>query len=81
MIDEELLPGEALILSLDKLRDKLIRSGVQRTAGLYEAMGSECEYYWKSLNVFLKRDYEELRELTNQAKLLFDKCEKEADEA
>lgn len=77
MNDTDLLPGEALVLALDKLRDKLIRSGTQRTAGLFEAMGPECEYYWKSLNVFLKRDYSELRELVNQAKIMFDECEKE----
>ena len=76
-MDTELLPGEQLVSLLEELRKKLIRSGVERTAGLYDKMGPECEFYWKSLNVFLKRDYTELRNLVNQAKLLFDECEKE----
>ena len=74
------MPGEALIQVLDKLRDRLIKSGTQRTAGLYEAMGPECDYYWKSLNVFLHRDYKELKELVNQAKMMFEECEENSKE-
>jgi len=77
MKDEELLPGEELIEALENLRSKLNRSGVQRTAGLREAMGLECDYYWKSLNVFIKRDYKELRSLVKLAEELFQKVEKD----
>ena len=76
---DELLPGEQLIQALEDLRKKLLKSGVQRTAGLYEAMGPECDFYWKSLNVFLKRDYLELLKLVEQAKLKFDECEKNSE--
>jgi len=76
-MEDEPLPGEQLIESLFKLKEKLERSGVQRTYGLREAMGVECEYYWKSLNVFLKRDYKELKQLVEKAKEWFDRCEQE----
>ncbi len=70
-------PGEQLIESLFKLKEKLERSGVSRTYGLKEAMGVDCEYYWKSLNVFIHRDYKELKQLVDTAKEWFDCCEEE----
>jgi len=77
MTTDEELPGEQLVSALENLRAKLIKSGVERTFGLRKAMGIECEYYWKSLNVFLKRDYKELKSLVDTAKHWFDRCEEE----
>ena len=63
-------PGEELISLLDTLRinllqlsDKLKDSGVERTQGLKDAMGIDCPYYRKSLNLFLEQDYTELKNL------------------
>lgn len=75
---DEPLPGEKLIEALFRLQERLNKSGIQRTYGLREAMGVECNYYWKSLNLFLKRDYSELMALVQEVGECFDKCE-EAD--
>lgn len=77
MTDETPLPGEDLLVALDKLRQRLTKSGVERTVGLRDAMGDDCPYYWKSMNVFLRRDYKELRDLIKEAHELFLKCEEE----
>ncbi len=78
-MSEEPLSGEQLIETLFKLHERLTKSGVERTYGLREAMGVECPYYWKSLNMFIKRDYEELKVLIEEAKKLIDICEAEED--
>lgn len=62
-MSDDLLPEEALVLELEKLRKKLNRSGVERTSGLLDALGPGCEFYWKSLRVFRERDYKEIRSL------------------
>ena len=80
MMEDEPLNGELLVESLSALKKKLERSGLDRTFGLKESMGSDCAYYWKSLNSFLKQDYKELRDLVNNAKKWFDKIEEELNE-
>jgi len=71
------LPGETLVSILNQLRQRLIRSGVERTNGIKDAMGTNCPYYRKSMNVFLARDYQELRDLIETAHDLFIKCEED----
>lgn len=77
-MSNEPLPGEQLVATLFSLMDRLNKSGVQRTYGLREAMGVECEYYWKSLRVFIKRDYNDIRDLVEEAKKWFDAVEEES---
>ena len=86
-MESELLPGERLILKLKELRttfEKLItridESGVERTAGLLDWKGRSCGYYWKSLELFLKLDYAEVRDLVMEAAKLIEECEKENEE-
>lgn len=86
-MDPELLPGEKLVLKLEQLRiafEKLITrvddSGAHRTAGLLEWKGRSCGYYWKSLDLFLKLDYQEIRDLILETASLIQECEAENDE-
>ena len=75
---------DELIAELNKLR-KLLNdlhvtindSGVERTNGLKNALGAECQYYKKSLQLFLNQDYEKLRDLVNQVHAHFEVAEKE----
>lgn len=69
------MPGEDLIVVLEKFRQRLNSSGVERTAGLRAAMGDDCTFYRKSLNLLLKRDYDELHILLKEALLEFKKIE------
>lgn len=75
--DSEMLAGEQLIQSLEKLRTRLNQSGVERTAGLKLAMGDNCQFYWKSLNIFLSKDYMDLKSIVDETSELFRKCENE----
>jgi len=68
-------PGEELIDKLEQIRLRLDRSGVERTAGLGNAMGKDCGYYKKSMGKFLDQDYIDLRNLIDQANKLFDVVE------
>lgn len=77
-------PGEDLIdqlellrVKLNSLRERLEQSGVERTAGLRDAMGNDCKFYRKSINLFLERDYIELRTMVKDASHLFDIVEGE----
>lgn len=79
MTDNDPLPGELLLQKLEELRLRLKKSGVERTHGLRSAMGDDCPYYWKSLNVFLRRDYRELRDIIKEAHELFLTCEEDPD--
>jgi len=61
-------PGQDLIIRLEELRNKLNRSGVERTAGLMRVLssepgGSDCSYYRKSLDIFLRKDYDQIHSL------------------
>jgi hypothetical protein len=67
------IPGEELIQILDELRNVLNRSGVERTAGLLRELGDDCSYYRKSLDIFLKRDYDRVYGVIKQAKEVMDK--------
>lgn len=60
-------PGERLIRTLEDLRLRLNISGVERTQGLRDAMGSDCTYYRKSLDFFLVRDVDDLQSLLTAA--------------
>ena len=71
-------PGEQLVDYLEQLRTELLRlsdrlndSGVERTAGLGSHLGRNCEYYKKSMNKFLEKDFVDLRNLINQTHRLF----------
>ncbi len=73
VMTEELSTDRELIKKLEKLRLRLNNSGTQRTAGLLDSMGDDCTYYKKSMNIFLKRDYDEVRDLIKEARELFNK--------
>lgn len=60
-------PGWSLIAELDQLRLRLSDSGVERTQGLREAMGDDCEFFRRSLSKFLEKDYIDLR---NQVRII-----------
>lgn len=75
-------PGEELIDSLDNLRrhlnecrERLGSSGVERTRGLREAMGRDCNFHRKSLDLFLDRDYDDLKDLVASCYRLFQEVE------
>lgn len=53
-----------LIDVLEDLRVRLNKSGVERTTGLKKEMGDDCQYYRKSKDIFLQRDYDDLKQLT-----------------
>ena len=57
------MPGEDLIRLLDDLRVSLDKSGIERTNGIRIGMGDNCEYYRKSLNIFLEKDYKKISSL------------------
>ena len=60
-------PGEKLIEILEALRLRLENSGVERTYGLKEALGGDCSFYRKSLDLFLERDFDDIKELLEAA--------------
>jgi len=47
------------------MKDRLDNSGVERTFHMKRIMGSDCQLYQKSMNLFVDEDYEELRNLTH----------------
>jgi hypothetical protein len=72
-------PGEQLIKELEELRlklnllsNRLNKSGIERTAGLGNALGKDCDYYKKSLKKFIDQDYIDIKNLTKQAHKLFE---------
>jgi hypothetical protein len=69
-------PGEDLVRILEVLRTRLNTSGVERTAGLRSAMGDDCTFYRKSLNILLNKDYEDLFGLVKEALREFEKIER-----
>lgn len=59
-----------LIDDLDELRkalltfsDRLEKSGVERTTGLKFNLGDDCPYYVKSKDIFLNKDYDQVKAL------------------
>ena len=71
-------PGEDLLNSLDLLKNqlnilsnRLNNSGTERTAGLLDLMGKDCEFYRKSLDIFVRKDYIDLRNLIEKCHELF----------
>ena len=48
---------------LSTLSDRLDTSGVERTVGLRDSLGKDCVFYIKSGQLFIKRDYKDLRDL------------------
>jgi len=60
-------PGQDLIQLLEELRVELNQAGVERTAGLLRAMGDDCSYYRKSLNIFLDKHYDKVKNLVTKA--------------
>ena len=75
-------PGDELIntlddlrLSLNNLKDRLNSSGVERTKGLRDAMGEDCSFYRRSLDIFLQKDYLEIRNLIAKVNTLYEQIE------
>jgi hypothetical protein len=68
-------PGQELIQILEQLRNTLNRSGVERTAGLLRELGDDCSYYRKSLDIFLRKDYDQIYNLLTQARDIMNKLE------
>jgi len=60
-------PGEELVDTLEKLRQRLNGSGSERTVGLKDAMGDDCVYYKRSLDKFVREDYVEIRDIIREA--------------
>ncbi len=56
---------EELRKALLSFSDRLEKSGVERTTGLKHAMllGEDCPFYKKSRDIFLNRDYTDLKVL------------------
>lgn len=68
----DLMDAITLIKDLEALRQRLNKSGVERTQGLQENMGDNCSYYKKSLSLFVDRDYIDLKNLITRLKEQFD---------
>ena len=49
-----------LINELEKLRIFLQEGGIERTFGLCELMGNDCQHYKKSLNLFLDKHFDKI---------------------
>jgi hypothetical protein len=78
MSEETLTTGEKLIHELDALRialaklsDRLNNSGIERTEGLRETQGSDCPYFKKSLDIFVRKDYIQIRDMVESVHNLF----------
>jgi hypothetical protein len=69
---EQQYPGQELIQILENLRNRLNRSGVERTAGLLRELGDDCSYYRKSLDIFLRKDYDEIHRILVKCKEVMD---------
>jgi hypothetical protein len=69
--DELIDQLDVLRLDLMNLESRLSQSGVERTKGLRDAMGEECRFYRRSMNLFLERDYEDLKTKIENAHKLF----------
>ena len=54
-----LTPDEVSI-PLRAFKYRLDRSGIERTLGLLKNMGDDCSYYRKSLDIFLRKDYNDI---------------------
>lgn len=59
----QIKPGDELLDLLKLLQDRLKMSGLERTVGLRDNMGTDCEFYSKSLDLFLRKDYQDLKNL------------------
>ena len=69
--DELIDQLDTLRLDLMSLESRLASSGVERTKGLRDAMGEECRFYRRSMQVFLEKDYEDLKQKIENAHKLF----------
>lgn len=56
-------PGEELVELLNKLRQRLNNSGVERTVGLRDVMGDDCTYFRRSMDKFIRKDYQDVHEI------------------
>ena len=54
---------EQLRKALLSFSDRLQQSGVERTTGLKAELGNDCPFYRKSKDIFLNRDYDQVRAL------------------
>lgn len=78
MSKETLTTGEKLIHELDELRialhelsNRLDNSGIERTEGLRETQGNDCPYFKKSLDIFIRKDYIQIRDMIESVHKLF----------
>jgi hypothetical protein len=67
-------PGQELIKLLEELRLRLDNSGVARTNGLLCELGEDCQFYRKSLDIFLNKDFDDILLLLTRAKEKMDAC-------
>ena len=67
---ENTQPGQELIQSLETLRTRLNSSGTERTSGLLRELGQDCGYFRKSLDIFLRKDFDELLALVERCNSL-----------
>lgn len=64
-------PGEELVELLEQFRERLNSSGVERTVGIRTQLGDDCPHYRKSLDLFVRKDYVDIRNLNQQLTELF----------
>ena len=74
-LDDLLNQLEELRALLLTLSERLSSSGVERTVGLREALGDDCPFYVKSGQLFIKRDYKDLKRLIHLCHTSFERVE------
>ena len=65
-----------LISMFSDLSNQLQTSGLKRTTGLRDSMGDDCPYYKKSLKLFFRNDFVELKNLIDKLKEQIDNVER-----
>ena len=70
------IPGVELVRKLAELRVRINNSGVERTKAILDGMGADCNYYRKSLDIFLDKDYEDLKIILRDILDIMDKLDR-----
>jgi hypothetical protein len=71
LADDMINQLDDLRLYLMELEDRLKKSGIERTKGLRDAMGDDCRFYKRSMQLFLEKDYEDIKTKIENAHKLF----------
>lgn len=61
MLYTMVMPTFDLLDALEELRIRLNKSGTERTHGLKAEMGDDCRYYQKSKEIFMNKDYDDVK--------------------